>query len=155
MAFGELSENICTCIEAQGGESISGWRTLWKKMLCIWGIWHFVNSPRDSEIINREYFCLLCLAFLSMLGSTSLVTLQFIFIFILPSSSSSLSLSCHPLVIPPWPLYLGLKGQLDARAWAAISTFYCGFSSNWILHYFPTVRVSVCHRRDISHFSHI
>ena len=23
MAFGELSENICTCIEAQGGESIS------------------------------------------------------------------------------------------------------------------------------------
>ena len=31
----------------------------------------------------------------------------------------------------------------------------CGFSSNWILLYFPTVRVFVCHRRDISHFSHI
>ena len=32
----------------------------------------------------------------------------------------------------------------------------CGFSSNWILHYFPLfVRVFVCHRRDISHFSHI
>ena len=33
--------------------------------------------------------------------------------------------------------------------------FYCGFSSNWILHYFPTVRPCVRHRRDISHFSHI
>ena len=37
---------------------------------------------------------------------------------------------------------------------------YCGFSSNWILLYFPLfvcscVRVFVCHRRDISHFSHI
>ena len=26
---------------------------------------------------------------------------------------------------------------------------FCGFSSNWILHYFPTVRPSVRHRRDI------
>ena len=34
-------------------------------------------------------------------------------------------------------------------------TLYCGFSSNWILLYFPTVRVFVRHRRDISHFSHI
>ena len=33
--------------------------------------------------------------------------------------------------------------------------FNCGFSSNWILPYFPTVRPSVRHRRDISHFSHI
>ena len=32
---------------------------------------------------------------------------------------------------------------------------FCGFSSNWILHYFPPVRSSVRHRRDISHFSHI
>ena len=31
----------------------------------------------------------------------------------------------------------------------------CGFSSNWILHYIPTVRASVRHRRDISPFSHI
>ena len=32
----------------------------------------------------------------------------------------------------------------------------CGFSSNWILHYFPlSVRPCVCHRRGISHFSHI
>ena len=32
----------------------------------------------------------------------------------------------------------------------------CGFSSNWILHYFPlSVRVFDRHRRDISHFSHI
>ena len=32
----------------------------------------------------------------------------------------------------------------------------CGFSSNWILHFFPLfVCVSVCHRRDISHFSHM
>ena len=34
-------------------------------------------------------------------------------------------------------------------------TWYCGFSSNWILHYFPSVRACVRHRRDISHFSHI
>ena len=33
---------------------------------------------------------------------------------------------------------------------------YCGFSSNWILPYFPlSVCPCVCHRRDISHFSHI
>ena len=31
-------------------------------------------------------------------------------------------------------------------------TFNCGFSSNWVLPYFP---LSVRHRRDISHFSHI
>ena len=31
----------------------------------------------------------------------------------------------------------------------------CGFSSNWILPYFPTVHSCVRHRRDISHFSHI
>ena len=31
----------------------------------------------------------------------------------------------------------------------------CGFSSNWTLPYFPTVRSYVRHRRDISHFSHI
>ena len=40
----------------------------------------------------------------------------------------------------------------------AFDTFccsYCGFSSNWILHYFPTVRPSVRHRHDISHCSHI
>ena len=32
---------------------------------------------------------------------------------------------------------------------------YCGFSSNWILPYYPTVCSCVRHRRDISHFSHI
>ena len=33
---------------------------------------------------------------------------------------------------------------------------FCGFSSNWILLYFPLfVCPSVRHRRDISHFSHI
>ena len=33
---------------------------------------------------------------------------------------------------------------------------FCGFCSNRILHYFPlSVCPCVCHRRDISHFSHI
>ena len=74
MAFGELSENICTCIEAQGDESISI-DELSEKMVFISSIWHFVSSPKDSEIIKREYFCMLCPALLSMPAPTSLVTL--------------------------------------------------------------------------------
>ena len=47
--------------------------------------------------------------------------------------------------------------QRTLKYWRRLSySNFCGFSSNWILLYFPLfVCPSVCHRRDISHFSHI
>ena len=69
--------------------------------------------------------------------------------------------SAGPCSLLAWPLgnltslITGKDGRHVFR-WLVVKIVNCGFSSNWILLYFPLfVCPSVCHRRDISHFSHI